>query len=154
MAQPSSASSQRRREPCPSRAGGAGASSNESVSPYTVTARLWGDSGYDTSQAIAEWMVGKGYLSPDTVVLACGAQAPKGTDALAGAALAGRLSAPILLASTNEAMESADLTCVNGFYARNASKVRHTFVLGGAYVMPDALYRQIQSLNSAEDASA
>jgi hypothetical protein len=98
-------------------------------------------------------MTSKGYLGTESIVFACGAQAPKGTDALAGAALAGRLSAPILLASTNEAMESADLTCVNGFYASNASKVRHTFVLGGAYVMPDALYQQIQSLNNAEDIS-
>ena len=98
-------------------------------------------------------MTSKGYLGTDAVVFACGAQLPKGTDALAGAALAGRLSAPILLATSNEAMEPADLTCVEGFYAANADKVRHTYVLGGAYVMPDALYAQIQGMNSAEDVS-
>ena len=134
-------------------AGGAGAISEASVAPYTQVDRLWGESGYDTSNKIAEWMTSKGYLGTESIVFACGAQAPKGTDALAGAALAGRLSAPILLASTNEAMESADLTCVNGFYASNASKVRHTFVLGGAYVMPDALYQQIQGMNNALDVS-
>ena len=130
-------------------AGGAGAISNESVSPYTVTVRLWGDSGYDTSQAIAEWMVGNGFLSPDSIVIACGAQLPKGTDALAGAALGGKLGAPMLLATTNTAMEEANTTTIDGFLAANAGHVRNAYVLGGAYVMPEALYNRIKSVIGA-----
>ena len=93
----------------------------------------------------------RGYLSADAIVVACGAQAPKGVDALAGAALAGRLSAPMLLANTNTNMEGADTTTIDNFMKSNASSVHETYVLGGAYVMPQALYSQLQSMTNAED---
>ena len=127
-------------------AGGAGAISNASVAAYTVTERLWGETGYDTSQRIAEWMCAKGYLEPTTVVLACGAQAPKGTDALAGAALAGKLSAPVLLVTTNADIESPNTTTIDGFFTTNKDSVQMAYVLGGTYVMPSDLYTRITSL--------
>ena len=130
-------------------AGGRGAISDESVSDFNVKVRLWGETGYDTSQAIADWMVQNGYLDPGKVVFACGAQAPKGTDALAGAALGGIYSAPMLLVNTNTAMEEADTTTVDGFLTDNKGDVRDVYVLGGAYVMPQDVYNRIASVIGA-----
>ena len=50
-------------------------------------------------------------------------------------------------------MAAQDVSAAVRFYKANADKVRHTYVLGGAYVMPDALYAQIQGMNNAEDVS-
>ena len=36
--------------------------------------RLWGDTGYDTSNAIAEWGYNMRYFRPGSMVIACGAQ--------------------------------------------------------------------------------
>ena len=71
----------------------------------TIT-RLYGYDGYETSNYIARFMVEQGYLSAENCVVACGAQGPKGTDALAGAALAGKhgpgqLGGPMLLVNGN-----------------------------------------------------
>ena len=80
-------------------AGGEGAVSNDSLSREGLQAfkRLAGESGYDTSNQIACYMLENGLLSADTVTLACGAEEARGLDALAGAALAGKNCGPILL---------------------------------------------------------
>jgi hypothetical protein len=49
-------------------------------------------------------------------------------------------------------MEGADTTTVDGFYTDNAAAIKHTYVLGGAYVMPQALYDRLKSLTGAEEA--
>lgn len=107
--------------------------------------RLYGQDGYDTSNQIAHYMVNNGLLNPDFVVVASGAQAPGGRDALAGSALAGQAKGVLILANENEAIESVNLTTVNGVdseesagYLIESSEVVKTVVLlGGTYVMPN-----------------
>ena len=118
-------------------AGGTGAVSDESLEGMTVRARLWGEDGYDTSNAIAKWMTEQGYLSPRVVVLACGAQGPCGVDALAGAALAGRASAPMLLVNTNTELDGTRTVVIDDYLASQKGNVTHAYVLGGQFVMPD-----------------
>ena len=114
--------------------------------------RIWGDSGYDTSAAIAEYMCGNGLLDPGVAVVASGAQDAKGLDALAGAALAGICGAPILLANGQGRMEAEDYTTVDGFLASNSGSVRACIVLGGTYVMPDdtAMARIYQAMGLSQ----
>ena len=127
--------------------GGEGAISNASLatpSGCTVLWRLWGETGYDTSQKIADFMVNNHYLSADNAVIACGAQAPKGVDALAGAALAGRLNCPILLVNGNEELEAVDFTTIDGYLESHADMSGTVYVLGGSYVMPQSVYDAIE----------
>lgn len=127
--------------------GGPGAISDASLSGLDVVDRIYGESGYDTSNAIAEYMLDDA-LSP-TIVFACGAQAPKGTDALAGSGLAGRLSAPVLLLNGNTAMEAENLTTVAKFYAQHKNEVRTIYVLGGSYVVPASTFATIVDIVDA-----
>ena len=122
-------------------AGGAGAVSNASVaaigfSEASGDVRLWGNDGYETSLAIAEHMVENGYLDPGVVVVASGAQAPKGLDALAGAALAGKHRGVMLLANGQEDLGSLDTSAVDAFLGAYGDEVRSAYILGGPYVMP------------------
>ena len=122
--------------------------------------RIYGQDGYDTSVEIAEYMTtnknpsGEYYLSASTVCLACGAEAPKGTDALAGSALAGKNGGLILLMNTNDRAgdvktnvldflkeaTDADTAKQTGWTKgeqTNAKTVQKAYYLGGNYVMPD-----------------
>jgi hypothetical protein len=129
--------------------GGTGAISDESLDGLHPLIRLWGESGYDTSNEIAKWGLGIGCFSTSRVVFACGAQAPKGTDALAGSALAGHSGAPILLVNSNEEMEGADLTTVEGYYAEHLKGLRSIIVLGGEYVVPADLFDLVVKMANA-----
>ena len=111
---------------------------------------MWGNDGYDTSAAIAEYLVGNGLMSASTVVVASGAQDAKGTDALAGAALAGRAGGVMLLASAQSSMEEENYTTVDGFLADNASNVDAAYVLGGEYVMPETLIDRVKGVLGIE----
>ena len=136
-------------------AGGPGAISDASLDGFTVFRRIYGETGYDTSNEIAKWATEGHWLNTYNAVIACGAQAPKGTDALAGAALAGRLRAPILLVNSNEAMEAANLTTIDGYLSDHEGDVREAIVLGGTYVVPQELYDVIKTkLGGAHDISA
>lgn len=105
--------------------------------------RLYGTTGYDTSERIADYMVSQGLLSPDISVVACGAQSSRGVDALAGAALAGKRSSVLLLATSNTAMEPTNTVAIDGYLARWSFRVDSVFVLGGTYVMPQPLFNKI-----------
>lgn len=108
--------------------------------------RLWGNSGYDTSEAIAEFMTEQHLLSAGTICLASGALKPGGSDALAGAALAGKAGGVMLLTNGNPDIESTDTTTVDGFLTANASVAENVFILGGTYVMPTALKNTIDEI--------
>lgn len=132
-------------------AGGAGAVSQDSAEHALDGGlrggqRLWGDSGYDTSEAIAEFMTDQHLLSASTVCLASGALKPGGSDALAGAALAGKAGGVMLLTNGNADIESTDTTTVDGFLTANASVAENVFILGGTYVMPTALKNTIDEI--------
>lgn len=132
-------------------AGGAGAVSQDSAEHALDGGlrggqRLWGDSGYDTSEAIAEFMTDQHLLSAGTICLASGALKPGGSDALAGAALAGKAGGIMLLTNGNADIESTDTTTVDGFLAANASVAENVFILGGTYVMPTALKNTIDEI--------
>ena len=129
--------------------GGPGAISNESIAGFDLFDRIYGETGYDTSDMIAKWAIGAHLLSSNNVVIACGAQAPKGVDALAGAALAGRFGCPILLVNGNDAMEAVDTTTIDGYLTDHKGDVINAYVLGGEYVVPPALYDQIKTLIGA-----
>lgn len=115
--------------------------------------RLYGYDGYETSNVIAHFMTENGYLMPNVCVVACGAQGPKGADALAGSALAGMSMAPILLVNGNDRLGGCDYTVVDegsasysGYIEANAASVNQVWVLGGAYVMPEAAVNRIASV--------
>lgn len=132
-------------------AGGAGAVSQDSAEHALDGGlrggqRLWGDSGYDTSEAIAEFMTDQHLLSAGTICLASAALKPGGSDALAGAALAGKAGGIMLLTNGNADIESTDTTTVDGFLTANASVAENVFILGGTYVMPTALKNTIDEI--------
>ncbi len=132
-------------------AGGAGAVSQDSAEHALDGGlrggqRLWGNSGYDTSEAIAEFMTEQHLLSAGTICLASGALKPGGSDALAGAALAGKAGGVMLLTNGNPDIESTDTTTIDGFLTANASVAENVFILGGTYVMPTALKNTIDEI--------
>lgn len=111
----------------------------EDVVGSTRTIRLAGRTGYDTSAAIAAYMVRQGLLSADTVALASGAPSMHGSDALSGAALAGLHGGLLLLVNGNGDLGPVDTTTVDGFLARHASDVVTAYALGGEVVMPSSV---------------
>lgn len=137
-------------------AGGEGAVSNDALSREGLQAfkRLAGESGYDTSNQIASYMLENGLLSADTVTLACGAEEARGLDALAGAALAGKNCGPILLVNAQQAFGDASLQTIKGadsegttaFLNSHANAVYWVDVLGGEYVMPESLIEIIRTI--------
>ena len=116
--------------------------------------RLEGHDGFDTSNQIATWMVKNNKLSASTVCIANGAEAPKGTDALAGAALAGKRSGVILLANSVEGFGEVSRTTIDGtdskntpgFLKSNASKIANSYILGGTAVMPEVFTTEIKDI--------
>ena len=137
--------------------GGTGAIKEETVEGVFTTnkiQRIWGENGFDTSNQIATWMVENNKLSASTICVANGAEKPKGTDALASAALAGKRGGVILLANTNESCGTTSRTTVDGtdskntlgFLKANAKSISKAFVLGGTSVMPDAIKADIVKL--------
>lgn len=134
--------------------GGTGAVPNESVASLGrsedagILVRLWGNSGYDTSNQIALYLVGEHLLSGSSAVIASGAAASNGSDALSGASLAGRVDGPILLVNGNESMgEPCSLVVLSGgdsrggesFAEKYASSADSVYALGGSYVMPQSV---------------
>ena len=136
--------------------GGTGAVSKESAEDkFEALAsnfvRLQGYDGYKTSNVIAKYFTseeGGNKLSASTVVIANGAEAPKGTDALAGSALAGQAKGVILLTNMFEnygaiststligwGTSREDPTTQTGFLQDRAKEVSQTFILGGESVI-------------------
>ena len=137
--------------------GGPGAvpkSSVEDVFGKDRVARIFGENGYDTSNQIATYMVNNNLLSANTVCIASGAPAPKGVDALAGAALAGKAGGVMLLANDNPAFGEVDSTAVDGsdsqgtpaFLASHAPDVGQAYLLGGNAVIGADLQRKVTEL--------
>ena len=110
--------------------------------------RKFGNTGYDTSNELATYFVKEGLLSTDTVVFASGAPAPKGVDALAGAAIAGHSSAPVILLNNNPDMGDYGVTALEKgkFLQSNFKSVKAGYVLGGTTVMSDSMYRWIKQI--------
>lgn len=107
--------------------------------------RMYGNTAYDTSNEIAKFMVSNGFLSADNSIVACGATAAGGTDALAGAAMAGVKGAALVLANGNSAMEAIDTTTIDGFIAAQKASIRKAYALGGNYVMPVGVLAKIDA---------
>ena len=108
--------------------------------------RMYEYDGYDTSLEIAKTLVNRGRASESSVIIVSGAQAPRGMDALAGAALAGINNNVILLVNANPKIEGVHTEAVDGFliegsagstfmqaYSNGTAK---GYILGGSYVMP------------------
>lgn len=134
--------------------GGNGAvpqASVEEVFSKQRVARLSGWDGYDTSNQIATYMVERGLLSPSTICLASGAPDPKGVDALAGAALAGKAGGVVLLTNVNPRFGSISTTTIEGadsegtsaFLPSHAKDVEQAYILGGKAVMPAELQQRV-----------
>ena len=136
--------------------GGEGAVSRASVEgalgQRTYIRLTEGNSGYDTSNYIADWMTTHGsskentYLQKNAAVVATGAMATKGVDALAGSALAGKLSCPILLVNDNAEYERVDTTTIDKFFANNVQTIKTAYMLGGTSVVSDALELRLKAL--------
>ena len=120
--------------------------------------RLYGETGYDTSNQIALYMVEKGLLSADVVCVACGDENARGVDALSGSALAGVNGGVMLLASGDTSFSSQDTTTVSGpdskgktgFLQRHASNVERVFILGGTTVIPEDFVSYIEEIMGNE----
>lgn len=102
---------------------------------YSVL-RLDGENRYDTSATVAEIL----FDDPDTVFLATGQNYP---DALAGAAAAGSLGAPILLVGQNSVPEAVRSALTDGLFALKPSRF---FILGGQGAITDGVLDQIRAL--------
>ncbi len=136
--------------------GGTGAVSKASVEDVVGESRCTrlteGESGYDTSNYIANWLTtngdkeGETYMHAATTVVATGAEATKGVDALAGAALAGKSASPILLVNTNATLESKNLHTINGFFFDSRADIAKTYVLGGTAVVDTSLEARLSRL--------
>ena len=125
--------------------------------------RLAGENGYDTSNQIATYMVANNKLSAETVCLTNGAPNPKGTDALAGAALAGVNNGVILLTNAKDSLgEAENYTTIDGtdsagsagFLKTNATSIKNTYVLGGPAVMPQSICERIEQYVTITKADA
>ena len=116
--------------------------------------RLSGWDGYDTSNQIATYMVEHGLLSPSTICLASGAPDPKGVDALAGAAFAGKAGGVVLLTNANPRFGSISTTTIEGadsegtsaFLPSHAKDVEQAYILGGKAVMPAELQQRVNDI--------
>ena len=116
--------------------------------------RLSGWDGYDTSNQIATYMVEHGLLPPSTICLASGAPDPKGVDALAGAALAGKAGGVVLLTNANPRFGSISTTTIKGadsegtsaFLPSHAKDVEQAYILGGKAVMPAELQQRVNDI--------
>ena len=116
--------------------------------------RLSGWDGYDTSNQIATYMVEHRLLSPSTICLASGAPDPKGVDALAGAALAGKAGGVVLLTNANPRFGSISTTTIEGadsegtsaFLPSHAKDVEQAYILGGKAVMPAELQQRVNDI--------
>ena len=116
--------------------------------------RLSGWDGYDTSNQIATYMVEHGLLSPSTICLASGAPDPKGVDALAGAALAGKAGGVVLLTNANPRFGSISTTTIEGadsegtsaFLPSHAKDVEQAYILGGKAVMPAESQQRVNDI--------
>lgn len=95
--------------------------------------RLSGDDRYETAVELAEAL----YVGPTKVVLATGTNFP---DALAGAALAGRDGAPVLLVG-NTLPDS-----VREYLQDNAATITEVYVLGGDAAVPHAVLSEVRAL--------
>ncbi|NAZ83922.1 hypothetical protein GTR02_19095 [Kineococcus sp. R8] len=102
---------------------------------YTVL-RLDGENRYDTSATVAQIL----FDDPDTVFLATGQNYP---DALAGAAAAGSLGAPIVLVGQTTVPEAVREALTDDFLPLRPSRF---FVLGGQGAIPDGVIDQIRGL--------
>ena len=117
--------------------------------------RCWGETGYDTSNQIAHYMIEKGLLSAANPCVANGAPDPKGLDALAGAALAGKAGNVMLLTNPRADLGDSRNSCTikgtdsNGdvaFLAKYAGAVQDVAILGGTYVMPSSVSNEIKDV--------
>ena len=137
--------------------GGNGAvpqASVEEVFDRERVVRLSGWDGYDTSNQIATYMVEHGLLSPSTICLASGAPDPKGVDALAGAALAGKAGGVVLLTNANPRFGSISTTTIEGadsegtsaFLPSHVKDVEQAYILGGKAVMPAELQQRVNDI--------
>ncbi len=123
--------------------------------------RIYGESGFDTSNQIATWFTSNGYLTGSCVVIANGAEKPGGKDALTGAALAGKNSGVILLSNANSTLEATNTTTLEGtdsknspaYLTNNAKTITKAYVLGGTSVSPQALITKVDSILSEATSS-
>jgi len=102
---------------------------------YSVL-RFDGENRYDTSATVAKIL----FDDPDTVFLATGQNYP---DALAGAAAAGSLGAPILLVGRDSVPESIRSALTDDLFAVKPSRF---FVLGGEGAISNGVVDQIRAL--------
>ena len=123
--------------------GGEGAVSKESVDEFEVKLRLYGETVFDTSSAVAEYEIRNKWMRPDVLVIANGADSSKGLDALAGASLAARTFAPLVLANDNGALGAVDNSALDTYLGNHRDQIRYIYILGGDYVMPDSVTERI-----------
>ena len=130
--------------------GGPAAVPTESVegtldSSHTFT-RIYGNTGYDTSNEVACYLVKAGLLSADTVCVATGAVSACGVDALSGSALAGKAGGVMLLVNTEEDYGAIDTTTVDKFLANNKASINQAYVLGGCAVINQGMFDRLVAL--------
>ena len=130
-------------------AGGTAAVSEESVQtvrdpqtePYE---RYAGSDAYDTSLKIAEGL----YEGATQVVLATGESDGLGLDALAGAALAGKNGAPMLLVGA----KCGNYTTIDNFIEPNKDAIECAYILGGTAAMPKDVSERVCAIFEQEPA--
>ena len=112
---------------------------NDNILPKVATKapvnRLYGGTAYTTSKAIANFALGQG-MTATSMGVACGTTYQ---DALAGAALLGKLNSIIVLA------DDKNSSTVNSIIAKQKDKVSECYIFGGAAAVSDAVEASIKA---------
>jgi putative cell wall-binding protein len=105
--------------------------------------RLAGDTGYDTSLAIAEYMLENNKADASKVLVAAGTASLNGVDALAGSALAGSGKAGVILLAGWD-QESFDYyDAITKFMDTNKDQVTDAYILGGPAALVTDYYNYV-----------
>ena len=108
--------------------------------------RIYGETGYDTSNEIACYMVEHELLSANNVCVAAGSVPLNGVDALSGAALAGKNGSAIVLVNTEEDYGPINTTTIDGFFTKYKANINQAYVLGGPAAVGENLYDRLVAI--------
>lgn len=115
----------------------------ELVGSSSRMTRLWGNSRYDTSEAIAEYSIDCG-MHYTNAAYTSGENFP---DALAGGAFCGKTQSPIMLVGKTVEGSYPGIR-IAGINKRNAT---NSYVLGGTAAVPDSVYSKLQEVTTDVD---
>ena len=108
--------------------------------------RIYGETGYDTSNEIACYMVEHELLGANNVCVAAGSVPLNGVDALSGSSFAGKNGSAIVLVNTEEDYGPINTTTIDGFFTKYKANINQAYVLGGPAAVGENLYDRLVAI--------